>query len=105
MSQGQFTEKFRAGIIQMSCWLDPNENLEKAPTVDLQGGPPGASVLGGYSPQGSPTIIGMQPVIIDVKDFQYTYRCKACGHTWMELRSDEESMGSIPRAAAEDLEN
>ena len=30
MSQGQFTEKFRAGIIQMSCSLDPNENLEKA---------------------------------------------------------------------------
>jgi N-carbamoylputrescine amidase len=30
MSQGQFTEKFRVGVIQMSCSLDPNENLEKA---------------------------------------------------------------------------
>jgi N-carbamoylputrescine amidase len=30
MSKGQFTEKFRAGVIQMSCSLDPNENLEKA---------------------------------------------------------------------------
>jgi hypothetical protein len=85
--------------------LDENENLEKVPTVDMKGGPPSASVLGGYSPQGSPTIIGMQPIIIDVKDFQYTYRCRACGHTWMELRSDEETIGSIPRAAAEDLEN
>ena len=26
------------------------------------------------------------PVTFDVRDFQYTYRCKHCGHTWSELR-------------------
>ncbi len=84
--------------------VDESENLEAVQAVDSKGGSPSPSVLRGYSPQGSPTIIGTQPVVIDVKDFQYTYRCKACGHTWMELRADEET-DSIPRAAAEDLEN
>jgi len=26
------------------------------------------------------------PVTIDVEDFQYTYRCKHCGHVWSEIR-------------------
>jgi len=25
------------------------------------------------------------PVTVDVKDFQYTYRCKHCGHVWSEM--------------------
>jgi len=27
-----------------------------------------------------------RPVLVDVKEFQYTYRCKHCGHTWTEVR-------------------
>ncbi len=26
------------------------------------------------------------PVTIEVKDFQYTYKCKRCGHAWSETR-------------------
>jgi hypothetical protein len=29
------------------------------------------------------------PVTIDVKDFQYTYKCKHCGHVWSEQREEE----------------
>jgi hypothetical protein len=29
------------------------------------------------------------PVMIDFKDFQYTYRCKHCGHVWSEMREKE----------------
>lgn len=29
------------------------------------------------------------PVTIDIKDFQYTYRCKHCGYTWSEKREKE----------------
>lgn len=25
------------------------------------------------------------PITVEVKDFQYTYRCKHCGHVWTEL--------------------
>lgn len=26
------------------------------------------------------------PVIVDVEDFQYSYKCKHCGHIWAEVR-------------------
>lgn len=30
-----------------------------------------------------PTIVGEgEPIIVEVEDFQYTYRCKHCGHVY-----------------------
>lgn len=29
------------------------------------------------------------PVEIDIKDFQYTYKCKHCGHIWTEMHEEE----------------
>jgi len=29
------------------------------------------------------------PITIDVEDFQYTYKCKHCGHVWSELHTKE----------------
>jgi predicted nucleic acid-binding Zn ribbon protein len=29
------------------------------------------------------------PLTIDVEDFNYTYRCKHCGHAWTELHEKE----------------
>ena len=29
------------------------------------------------------------PVIVDIEDFQYTYRCKHCGHEWSEIQKTE----------------
>lgn len=29
------------------------------------------------------------PITIDVKDFQYTYKCKHCGHIWSESHVEE----------------
>ena len=26
------------------------------------------------------------PTVVDVEDFQYTYKCKHCGHEWSEVR-------------------
>jgi transcription elongation factor Elf1 len=28
-------------------------------------------------------------VIVDIEDFQYTYRCKHCGHEWSEVQKTE----------------
>jgi uncharacterized Zn finger protein len=30
------------------------------------------------------------PVTIDYEDFQYTYKCKHCGHVWTEIHEKEE---------------
>ena len=29
------------------------------------------------------------PSIVDVDEFQYTYRCRHCGHEWSEVRTQE----------------
>ena len=29
------------------------------------------------------------PVIVDIEDFRYTYKCKHCGHEWSEFRKSE----------------
>jgi hypothetical protein len=30
-----------------------------------------------------------KPIIIDVEEFQYAYRCRHCGHEWSEKRSEK----------------
>ncbi|MDA4128952.1 MAG: hypothetical protein OK422_05820 [Thaumarchaeota archaeon] len=29
------------------------------------------------------------PVTVDIEEFQYTYKCKACGHEWNEKHVEE----------------
>jgi hypothetical protein len=29
------------------------------------------------------------PVIVDIRDFQYSYKCKHCGHEWSEIHAKE----------------
>ncbi len=29
------------------------------------------------------------PITIDVEDFQYSYKCKHCGHEWSEMHTEE----------------
>ena len=30
-----------------------------------------------------------EPAIIGVEEFQYAYRCKHCGHQWVEIKSKD----------------
>jgi uncharacterized Zn finger protein len=30
-----------------------------------------------------------EPIIVDVEEFKYTYRCKHCGHVWSEMHDEE----------------
>ena len=41
---------------------------------------------------GSPVIVEETegPMTIDIEEFQYTYRCKHCGHEWTEKHLEEE---------------
>jgi len=39
-----------------------------------------------------PTVLSVgRTAIVDVEEFQYTYKCKACGHQWSEVREKEYS--------------
>jgi hypothetical protein len=30
-----------------------------------------------------------RPIIADIEEFQYTYKCKHCGHEWSEKHVEE----------------
>jgi uncharacterized Zn finger protein len=44
----------------------------------------GGSVFGAPAPIVTIVQEGM-PIIVEVEDFQYTYKCKHCGHVWSEV--------------------
>jgi predicted RNA-binding Zn-ribbon protein involved in translation (DUF1610 family) len=48
-----------------------------------------AGMFGLYSTPGYVTVEENIPITVDVKEFQYTYRCKHCGHQWTEIKDKE----------------
>jgi hypothetical protein len=36
-----------------------------------------------------------EPVLVDIGEFNYSYRCKHCGHEWFEVRR-KENVKSVP---------
>jgi len=43
---------------------------------------------------GSPVMLPVmvqegRPIILDIEDFQYTYKCEHCGHEWSEKHVEE----------------
>jgi DNA-directed RNA polymerase subunit RPC12/RpoP len=54
----------------------------EAPGIQARGGRGGVSYVG----RGG-------PVIIDVEEFLYNYKCKQCGHGWSEKRIEEHKEG------------
>lgn len=50
--------------------------------------PVGSDYFGGY--QGSFLEVGEEePTIVEVAKFQYAYKCKHCGHQWVEVREED----------------
>ncbi|MFI5419616.1 MAG: hypothetical protein ACHQ1H_01470 [Nitrososphaerales archaeon] len=50
--------------------------------------PVNSDYFGGYS--GSVLEVGnMEPAIVEVETFQYAYKCKHCGHQWVEIKQEE----------------
>lgn len=46
--------------------------------------------LGAATPLGGYVFVEQDvPLTIDVEDFNYTYKCKHCGHVWTELHEKE----------------
>ena len=45
--------------------------------------------FGGY-PGSYVELSETEPVYVDVEDFQYSYKCKHCGHQWAEIKEEED---------------
>ena len=74
-----------------------NEKMVSIPTkqiISSQYRYPGGRYSGGGIISGPPTVvIEGKPVIVDVEDFQYLYKCSHCGHEWAEKRTEEHKEG------------
>jgi hypothetical protein len=43
--------------------------------------------------RGTPVLLfqeSARPIIVDVEEFQYSYKCKHCGHEWSEKHIEEQ---------------
>jgi hypothetical protein len=48
-----------------------------------------SSLIPGPSIYFEPTILEEgQPIIVDTEEFQYSYKCKHCGHEWSEKHEE-----------------
>jgi DNA-directed RNA polymerase subunit RPC12/RpoP len=50
-----------------------------------------ASRLGVYQFRGVPVLAVQEgrPIVTDIEEFQYAYRCGHCGHEWLEKHVEE----------------
>jgi len=61
--------------------LVESENISESRPVN-------SDYFGGYS--GSILEVGeSEPTIVGVEEFQYAYRCKHCGHQWVEIKEKD----------------
>jgi len=66
------------------------QEVKQAAVVPGGLGMGGITGFGGAYGMGSYTYVEENvPLSIDVEDFNYTYKCKHCGHIWTELREKE----------------
>jgi DNA-directed RNA polymerase subunit RPC12/RpoP len=50
--------------------------------------PPNQDFVAGYA--ASYLEVGeTEPAVIEVENFQYAYKCKHCGHQWVEIKEQE----------------
>jgi DNA-directed RNA polymerase subunit RPC12/RpoP len=48
--------------------------------------------LGPYTPISPAMLEADVPITIEVEDFDYSYKCKHCGHFWTEMRRQEKEI-------------
>jgi hypothetical protein len=64
---------------------------EPAPAADRYKAARGFGVVDSTAIAGSSVFLDQEakPVIIDVEEFRYAYKCKHCGHEWSEKHLEE----------------
>ena len=63
----------------------------KRETVDVHGGVPVRMMAStaGAAMMGPILVEETIPVVVDIDEFKYSYKCKHCGHEWSETHMEE----------------
>ena len=70
--------------------------IESIPTLQMRSRPFGLRPIGFDATSDTRPPLGLhegRPIVVDVEEFQYTYRCGHCGHEWSEKRLGEHKSG------------
>jgi uncharacterized Zn finger protein len=84
--------RFEIRLVRKETVSDRKETTDVKTIV----APPGAPAVpmhgaAAFSSMASPLVVEEDvPVTVEITEFQYTYRCKHCGHQWAELRTTQQ---------------
>ena len=79
--------RFHIKLVTKKLVAERKEETEIKQAMVANLSPMVGSLVGRYS---APVVIEENvPITIDVEEFQYTYKCKHCGHVWSELRFED----------------
>jgi len=88
----QCGKRFHIRLVSKSLVDEHEEIFEQKRFTPV--GPPLYGSLRGAGMVMNPVVVEENvPVIIDIKDFTYSYRCKSCGHEWAENRTERDKVG------------
>lgn len=74
--------RFEIRLVSKKAVGEKSEFVE----ADMEGAGPIEETVGDFVSLGVDA-----PVIVDEKDFRYSYRCKHCGHRWSEVHEELET--------------
>jgi DNA-directed RNA polymerase subunit RPC12/RpoP len=66
---------------------------KKMINLDRQSTPGNTGPVGISQFRGFPVLVvqeSIRPIIVDVEEFQYSYKCSHCGHEWSEKHFEEQ---------------
>ncbi|MDG6901195.1 MAG: hypothetical protein JRM80_04460 [Nitrososphaerota archaeon] len=90
-------KRFHIKVVGRKLIEDRMEQTETKRDLGFIGSPMGYGSYGAAQPV---VVEEDVPLTVDVEEFQYTYKCKHCGHVWSEMHDQErrtESSGQPPR--------
>src|SRR5574340_300502 len=89
--------RFQIRLESKKLLADRVEEVETTKAVGWLGSNYGAR---GYSMTQPLVVEEKVPATVDIEEFQYTYRCKHCGHVWSEMHDVQrkfEPTGKSPK--------
>ncbi len=82
--------RFHIKLVNKSLVSRETETVPTRQVVSSQYRIPTGPQRGAGIISGPPTVVlEGEPIVIDIEEFQYTYKCKHCGHEWSEKHVEE----------------
>ena len=87
-------KRFHIKLVGKKLVDDERETENETETIATPGAIGGGFTAGAMGGYGMPLVVEENvPVMIDIEKFEYSYKCKHCGHVWSETKTTTERDG------------